>query len=249
MNHHASHPPAIVARAVTKSYGEGAARMDILKGVDLTANRGELTLLMGPSGSGKSTLMAVLAGLSRPDRGTVSLLGSPIGALGDDDLTAIRLRHCGFIFQSPNLFGALSALDQVRLVLQLTGAAPSEIDDRAWRSLKDVGLSDRARLKPSAMSGGEKQRVAIARALVKRPTLLFADEPTSALDRNNGDLVILILRRIAHQQGAAVLCVTHDSRLVSHADRVITIDDGRIVGDERPDAYDAFHGSSDHAAS
>ncbi|PWC83311.1 ABC transporter ATP-binding protein [Azospirillum sp. TSH100] len=236
-----SDTPALSARHLCKSYSSGDSRMDILKGIDLTARCGELTLLMGPSGSGKSTLMAVLAGLSRPDRGTVSILGQPIDGLGEDELTALRLRHCGFIFQSPNLFGALSALDQVRLVLQLTGAPASEIDARAWQGLKEVGLGDRAHLKPSAMSGGEKQRVAIARALVKNPTLLFADEPTSALDRNNGDLVIRILRRIAHRNGAAVLCVTHDNRLVGHADRIVTMDDGRIVADERPEMHDTFH--------
>jgi putative ABC transport system ATP-binding protein len=235
-----SDTPALSARNLCKSYRNGDSRMDILKGIDLTARCGELTLLMGPSGSGKSTLMAVLAGLSRPDRGMVSILGQPIVDLGENDLTALRLWHCGFIFQNPNLFGALTALDQVRLVLQLTGAPASDIDTRAWQSLKEVGLGDRAHLKPSAMSGGEKQRVAIARALVKRPTLLFADEPTSALDRNNGDLVIRILRRIAHRNGAAVLCVTHDSRLVAHADRIVTIDDGRIVTDERPDTRDTF---------
>ena len=236
-----SDTPALSARSLHKSYRNGDSRMDILKGIDLTAHRGELTLLMGPSGSGKSTLMAVLAGLSRPDRGMVSLLGQPIGDLGEGELTAMRLRHCGFIFQSPNLFGALSALDQVRLVLQLTGAPAADIDGRARESLNEVGLSDRAHLKPSAMSGGEKQRVAIARALVKRPTLLFADEPTSALDRTNGDLVIRILHRIAHRNGAAVLCVTHDSRLIGHADRIITIDDGRILSDERPDTHDTLH--------
>lgn len=242
--------PALSARNLHRSYNNGDSRMDILKGIDLTAHRGELTMLMGPSGSGKSTLMAVLAGLSRPDRGMVSILGQPIGDLGEDELTAMRLRHCGFIFQSPNLFGALSALDQVRLVLQLTGAPASDIDERARHSLKEVGLSDRAHLKPAALSGGEKQRVAIARALVKQPTLLFADEPTSALDRNNGDLVIRILRRIAHHNGAAVLCVTHDSRLVGHADRIVTIDDGRILSDERPAKHDTFYGKDlEYAAS
>lgn len=244
-----SDTPALSARNLHKSFRSGDSRMDILKGIDLTARSGELTLLMGPSGSGKSTLMAVLAGLSRPDRGLVSVLGQPIGDLGEGELTALRLRHCGFIFQSPNLFGALSALDQVRLVLHLTGAPAADIDRRARESLTEVGLGDRAHLKPSAMSGGEKQRVAIARALVKRPALLFADEPTSALDRTNGDLVIRTLRGIAHRNGAAVLCVTHDSRLVGHADRIITIDDGRILSDERPDTHDTLHQrDTDHAA-
>ncbi|BAI75423.1 ABC transporter ATP-binding protein (plasmid) [Azospirillum sp. B510] len=244
-----SDTPAVSARGLHKSYRNGDIRMDILKGIDLTARQGELTLLMGPSGSGKSTLMSVLAGLSRPDRGSVSILGQPTGTLDEDDLTDIRLRHCGFIFQSPNLFGALSALDQVRLVLQMTGTPAAEITPRARQALKEVGLDDRAHLKPVALSGGEKQRVAIARALVKRPSLLFADEPTSALDRYNGDMVTLILRRIAHLHRTAVLCVTHDSRLIAHADRVITIDDGRILSDERPDR-DTFHSQdSDDAAS
>ena len=243
-----SDTPALAAHGLFKSYSNGDSRMDILKGIDLTARCGELTLLMGPSGSGKSTLMAVLAGLSRPDRGRVDILGQPTGCLGDDELTAIRLRHCGFIFQSPNLFGALDALDQVRLVLQMTGTPAAEIEARARRALTEVGLADRAHLKPAALSGGEKQRVAIARALVKRPTLLFADEPTSALDRYNGDMVTLILRRIAHLHRAAVLCVTHDSRLIAHADRVVTIEDGRILSDERTGCAPSPDRVSDNAA-
>lgn len=246
---HSSDTAALVARDVTKSYGNGSIRMDILRGIDLAVNFGELTLLMGPSGSGKSTLMSVLAGLSRPDQGTVSMLGKPIGGLQADALTGIRMRHCGFIFQSPNLFSPLNALDQVRLVLHLTGAPAADIDARARESLEEVGMGDRAHLKPAALSGGEKQRVAIARALVKRPTLLFADEPTSALDRENGERVITILRDIAHRHGTAVLCVTHDPRLVAHADRVVTIDDGRIRSDRRSDADDLFSWDRDDDAS
>ncbi len=230
-------PPAIRAEGIVKSYGSGATRMDILRGIDLVIHRGELTLLMGPSGSGKSTLMAVLAGLSQPDLGTVSILGQALHGLDEDALNDIRLRHCGFIFQGFNLFGALSALDQVRLVLDLTGTPAADIDPRARATLGQVGLADRLRLKPAALSGGEKQRVAIARALAKQPALLFADEPTSALDRQNGEIVTRLLARIARDHGAAVLCVTHDSRLLPFADRILRIEDGRIVGDERPAAH------------
>lgn len=227
-------PPAVRAEGIRKSYGDGTARMEILKGIDLTIHQGELTLLMGPSGSGKSTLMAMLAGLSRPDTGSVSILGTPLADLDEDGLNDIRLRHCGFVFQGFNLFGALSALDQVRLVLDLVGVPGREIDKRARSALSEVGLDGRLHLKPSALSGGEKQRVAIARALAKQPAILFADEPTSALDRGNGEIVTRLLRHVAHDRGAAVLCVTHDSRLVPFADRILRIEDGRLVGDERP---------------
>ncbi len=226
--------PAIIAEGIAKSYGTGAARSEILRGIDLAIDRGELTLLMGPSGSGKSTLMALLGGLLRPDRGTVSILGHRLDDMGEDAVKAVRLRHCGFIFQGFNLFAALSALDQVRLILQLTGVPSGKIDRRARKALADVGLAERSHLKPGALSGGEKQRVAIARALAKRPALLFADEPTSALDRDNGRIVTGLLQRVAHDQGAAVLCVTHDSRLLPFADRIIRIDDGRIIEDQRP---------------
>jgi putative ABC transport system ATP-binding protein len=227
-------PPAVRAEGIRKSYGDGTARMEILKGIDLTIHLGELTLLMGPSGSGKSTLMAMLAGLSRPDTGSVSILGTPLAGLDEDGLNDIRLRHCGFVFQGFNLFGALSALDQVRLVLDLVGVPGREIDKRARSALSEVGLDGRLHLKPSALSGGEKQRVAIARALAKQPAILFADEPTSALDRGNGEIVTRLLRHVAHDRGAAVLCVTHDSRLLPFADRILRIEDGRLVGDERP---------------
>jgi len=208
--------------------------MEILKGIDLTIHRGELTLLMGPSGSGKSTLMAVLAGLARPDQGTVSIMGTAIEDLSEAQVNDIRLRHCGFVFQGFNLFAALSAFDQVRLVLELTGAPAHDVEPRTRQALDDVGLGNKIHLRPGALSGGEKQRVAIARALVKRPALLFADEPTSALDRENGELVTRLLHRIAHDHDAAVLCVTHDSRLLPFADRVLKIDDGRLVADDRP---------------
>ncbi|MGP1664509.1 MAG: ABC transporter ATP-binding protein, partial [Rhodanobacter sp.] len=144
-----------------------------------------------------------------------------------------RLQHTGFVFQGFNLFPALSALEQVELPLDYMGLSRSQARQRAQQSLEEVGLAQRMRLRPSELSGGEKQRVAIARALAKRPQLLFADEPTSALDAANGQIIINLLHRIAHSHGTTVLCVSHDPRLVIHADRVLTMEDGRILSDRR----------------
>jgi putative ABC transport system ATP-binding protein len=232
--HRAAPSPVVLAENVRKSFGEGAARIEVLKGVNLMIYPGELTLLMGPSGSGKSTLMATLSGLARPDEGTVTLLDQSIWNLTADQLDQFRMRNCGFIFQGFNLFSSLTALAQVELVLGLLGIPSDEVRSRSLASLLEVGLDHRMHLRPAALSGGEKQRVAIARALAKTPRLLFADEPTSALDKHNGELVTKLLRRVAAEHDAAVLCVTHDTRLLEFADRIIRIDDGRIVADERP---------------
>jgi putative ABC transport system ATP-binding protein len=223
--------PVVLAKNVRKSFGEGAARIDVLRGVDLMIYPGELTLLMGPSGSGKTTLMAVLSELACLDEGTVSLLEQSIWELKMDQIDTFRMQHCGFIFQGINLFSSLTALAQVEFVL---GMPPGEVSSRALASLAEVGLARHGQLRPAALPGGEKQRVAIARALAKAPRLLFADEPTSALDKHNGELVTKLLRRVAAEHNTAVLCVTHDTRLVEFGDRIIRIDDGRIVADERP---------------
>ncbi len=227
-------PPVLWARHVVKYFGSGELRAEVLKGLDIAIYPGELTLLMGPSGAGKSTVLAVLSGLLRPDEGEVWALGQALWTLQGSGIDDFRMRHCGFIFQGFNLFSALTAHEQVELVLGLTGVPHAEVAQRARQSLADVGLAPRAHLRPIELSGGEKQRVAIARALAKRPRLLFADEPTSALDGHNGQVVTALLRDAAHNQGAAVLCVTHDDRLVPHADRILHIEDGRITRDERP---------------
>jgi putative ABC transport system ATP-binding protein len=157
--------------------------------------------------------------------------------LWDQDEAALdrfRLENCGFVFQGFNLFSGLTALDNVILPLQYLGVRRTEAAVRAQRALDEVGLSTRSHLRPAELSGGEKQRVAIARALVKNPALIFADEPTSALDKTNGQNVIDLLKRLAADQGATVLGVTHDPRLLSHADRVIELEDGNVVRDSRP---------------
>ena len=228
--------PALVAKGLSKRFKTGRTHIEVLKGVDFDARHGDVTMVMGPSGSGKSTLVAVLSGLLRPDAGEVQALGQSLWDLPSGRLDRFRLDHCGFIFQGFNLFSALTAVQQVATVLKYQGRSPEEARRIAVEALTEVGLADRMNQRPSELSGGEKQRIAIARALAKQPQLLFADEPTSALDGENGQVVIRLLRRAAKQHGAAVVCVTHDPRLEAYADRVIHIEDGRILDDRRRDA-------------
>jgi putative ABC transport system ATP-binding protein len=205
----------------------------VLKQVDFDAQHGDVTMVMGPSGSGKSTLIATLSGLLKPDSGDVHAMGEELWSLRPAKIDKFRLDHCGFIFQGFNLFSALTALQQVEIVLKYQGVPKREARRRAADALTEVGLETRMNQRPSELSGGEKQRVAIARALAKQPQLLFADEPTSALDGENGQVVIKLLQRAAKTHGAAVICVTHDPRLEAYADRVIHIEDGRILDDRR----------------
>lgn len=229
------HAVALHARQIGKTYVSGRLQSIALHDLSLDIHEAELTLISGPSGCGKSTLLAILSGLQQPDRGSVVALGKDLGRLDVRALENFRLRHTGFVFQGFNLFPALSASEQVELPLRYMGLNAAAARQRASQSLEEVGLGQRMRLRPAELSGGEKQRVAIARALAKRPRLLFADEPTSALDAANGQVVIDILHRIAHSHGTAVVCVSHDPRVVRHADRVLTMEDGRILGDRRVD--------------
>jgi putative ABC transport system ATP-binding protein len=224
---------ALEANGLVKRFKTGRSYVEVLKGVDFRALHGDVTMVMGPSGSGKSTLVAALSGLLRPDGGTVSALDQPLWDLKPGRIDRFRLDHCGFIFQGFNLFSALSALQQVAVVLKYKGYSKSEARDRAELALTEVGLGHRLNQRPAELSGGEKQRVAIARALAKDPQLLFADEPTSALDGENGQVVTRLLQRAAKQHGAAVICVTHDPRLEAFADRIIHIEDGQILDDRR----------------
>jgi putative ABC transport system ATP-binding protein len=224
---------AIAAHGLTKRFKTGRTHIEVLKQVDFDARHGDVTMVMGPSGSGKSTLIACLSGLLKPDSGAVTAMGEELWSYRPGKIDRFRLDHCGFIFQGFNLFSSLNALDQVALILKYKGFSRSEARRRAEIALDEVGLTNRIRQRPSEMSGGEKQRVAIARALAKEPQLLFADEPTSALDGENGQVVIKLLQRAAKSFGAAVVCVTHDPRLEAYADRIIHIEDGRILSDER----------------
>jgi putative ABC transport system ATP-binding protein len=230
---------ALIADSLCKSFVSGALRTDVLRDLSVEVGAGELTLVSGPSGCGKSTLLAIMSGLLRADSGRAFALGEDLARLKPAALERFRLHHTGFVFQGFNLFPALNALEQVALPLGYLGLGDAIARERARNALEEVGLGSRMRLRPAELSGGEKQRVAIARALAKEPQLLFADEPTSALDAANGQIVIDTLHRIARTHGATVLCVSHDQRLIAHADRVLAMEDGKILSDQRPDAAGA----------
>jgi putative ABC transport system ATP-binding protein len=234
---------AIAAHGLYKRFKTGRTHIEVLKRVDFDALHGEVTMVMGPSGSGKSTLVAALSGLLKPDEGGVRSMGEDLWALRPGKLDRFRLDHCGFIFQGFNLFSALTALQQVEIILKYQGHPKKLAREKAANALMEVGLETRLHQRPAELSGGEKQRVAIARALAKDPQLIFADEPTSALDGENGQVVIKLLQRAAKAHGAAVICVTHDPRLEAYADRVIHLEDGRILDDRRADqaAAEPFH--------
>ncbi len=211
----------------TRAFGQGETRTTAVQDVSLELFGGQINLLMGPSGSGKSTLLAVLSGLLRPDGGTVVALGQDLWSLSDKDQERFRLQHTGFIFQGYNLFPALTARQQLEMVLRWgEGASGSEARRRTTEMLALLGLARKEHLRPGEMSGGEKQRVAIGRALVKNPQFCFADEPTSALDWHNGEQVIELLRAAAHERGATILVVAHDARIIPYADRVFMMEDG-----------------------
>lgn len=223
--------PSLRGLALSKFFNVGKERQEVLRDNSLDIHPGQLTFVAGPSGSGKSTLLSVLSGLLRPDRGAVLALGVDLWKLADDALDRFRLLHCGFVFQGFNLFNSLTALDNVALPLRHLGVRDREALERAALALEEVGLGGRLRLRPAELSGGEKQRTAIARAVAKNPKLVFADEPTSALDRANGQVVADLLGRLARVRGATVLGVTHDPRLLAHADRVIRLEDGVVTED------------------
>jgi putative ABC transport system ATP-binding protein len=221
--------PRVVVEAteLTRRYGEGETAVDALRGVSLEIARGRLTAVMGPSGSGKSTLMHILAGLDRPTGGTVSIAGTEISKLNDTQLTKLRRRHIGFVFQFFNLLPMLSAEENVLLPLSLAG----EKADGEWLAelLRRTGLADRRTHRPSELSGGQQQRVAVARALASRPTVLFADEPTGNLDSTTSAEILTLVRETVDAFGQTTVMVTHDPRAAAIADRVLFLADGEIV--------------------
>jgi len=209
---------------LSHSYGDGDAKTVALRDVAIELRRGQVTVLMGPSGSGKSTLMLILSGLLRPEKGTVTVLGQSLWDMPDRLREQFRLRHFGFVFQHHNLFGALTARQQVELVLRWgEGASSREARERAIHMLDLLGLAGKSELRPGQLSGGEKQRVALARALCKNPDFCFADEPTSALDWKHGVHVVELLRCAARDRQATILIVSHDPRVVPFADQVIDL--------------------------
>jgi putative ABC transport system ATP-binding protein len=221
------------ATDIVKDLGQGAGRVRALKGVSLSLYAGELTLLMGPSGSGKTTLLSILGCILAPSEGEVVVADESLKGLGPEGLASLRRKHIGFVFQSYNLFPTLNAMENVRLALDVRGMPTQEAQMRAEKALRDVGLGHRLRSYPRTMSGGEQQRVAVARALAGTPSVILADEPTAALDSENGQSVMALLAEIAKDKSRAILAVTHDTRTKPYADRIVHIEDGRIVGEER----------------
>ena len=221
--------PAVAATAVTRRYGDGESAVDALRGVTLELPAGQFTAVMGPSGSGKSTLMHLLAGLDTPSAGTVLIGGEDITKMNDKQLTKLRRRHIGFVFQSFNLLPTLTAEENILLPLSIAGRKPDKAGLEAL--IARVGLDARRDHRPSQLSGGQQQRVAIARALISRPTVLFADEPTGNLDSASGGEILDLLREAVELDGQTTLMVTHDPRAAAAADRVVFIADGRIVAD------------------
>ncbi|MDR4307288.1 ABC transporter ATP-binding protein [Chelatococcus sambhunathii] len=217
---------AIELRGVNLALGSGAARVHILKDVDLDIARGEAVGLVGPSGSGKSTLLMVLAGLEKPDRGTVKALGEELTALDEDQLARFRGRNIGVVFQSFHLIPTMTALENVATPLELAGAP--DAFERARAELASVGLMDRANHHPAQLSGGEQQRVALARALAPRPEILVADEPTGNLDETTGKQIADLLFAKSAERGATLVLVTHDASLAARCGRVVRLRSGRI---------------------
>ncbi len=223
----------VEARDIVMELGHGAGMVRALKGVSLVLEAGELTLMMGPSGSGKTTLLSIVGCILSPTTGSLRIAGTATENLSPEALAGLRRRNIGFVFQSYNLFPTLTAIENVRLALDVQGTRGSRQVMVAKEALEAVGLAHRMTAYPRNMSGGEQQRVAIARAIAGKPALILADEPTAALDAENGQSVMQLLSELAREKSRAILAVTHDHRTLPHANRIVNIEDGLIVGETR----------------
>jgi putative ABC transport system ATP-binding protein len=225
-------PPVVSFRQVTKTYGVGSASVRALDDVTVDIGSGQFTAVMGPSGSGKSTFMNLAAGLDDATRGEIWVAGHPLHTMGDDERTLLRRENVGFVFQAFNLVPTLSALENVLLPFELAGRRLGS-EERTWidQLMNSLGLIARASHRPSELSGGQQQRVAIARALASRPQIVVADEPTGNLDTRSSREVLDLLRTAVREYGQTITMVSHDPVAASHADRILVIADGRIVGD------------------
>jgi putative ABC transport system ATP-binding protein len=222
---------AIELADIDLSLGRGAARVHILRGISLTVNRGEAVGLVGPSGSGKSTLLMTMAGLERPDSGTVRIDGEDLGRMDEDDLARFRGRRIGIVFQSFHLLPTMTALENVAVPLELAGHA--EAFARSEAELRAVGLGHRLNHYPAQLSGGEQQRVALARAMAPGPAIVVADEPTGNLDEGTGAQIVDLLFAMKRDRGTTLILVTHDPGLARRCDRTIVLRSGKVDGDLR----------------
>jgi putative ABC transport system ATP-binding protein len=221
----------IEIRNLVKTYGKGGAQVHALRGVDLDVAAGEVLMLMGPSGSGKTTLLSVMGCILQATSGSVRVGGVETVGLPEKALPEVRLKNFGFVFQGFNLFPALTARENVEIALKLKGVKGRAARRKAAELLESVGLGEKLNSYPADLSGGQKQRIAIARALAGDPPVLLADEPTAALDSHSGKTVMEILASLARERGRAVVIVTHDSRVLHYAGRIVRIEDGLIVQD------------------
>ena len=220
---------------ISKSYRQGELEVHALANINLEIKEGEFAALVGPSGSGKTTLLNIIGGLDAPTHGTTMLNGVDITTLKEAELSNFRLFQLGFVFQSYNLVPVLSALENVELVMVLQGHHKTESQKRAKHYLELVGLKDVIHRKPSALSGGQQQRVAVARALAAGPRLVLADEPTANLDSENATALLDIMHTLSHEEKTTFIFSTHDPRVMERAERIITLEDGKIISDKRHD--------------
>ncbi len=227
--------PIIAVHDLRKTYRMGDVEVNALQGVSFEIQRGEFVAIMGPSGSGKSTLMNLVGCLDTPSAGAYQLDGIDVEKLGSADLSLVRARKLGFVFQQYNLLARQSALRNVEMPLIYRGVGSAERHQRALAALGIVGMADRVHHRPNELSGGQQQRVAIARALVGSPAIILADEPTGALDTKTSVEIMSILQRLNHQQGLTVVLVTHEADVAATARRVLTMRDGRLIQDELRD--------------
>lgn len=227
--------PILEAKSLHKQYKLGQVTVDALAGVDFAVKKGEFVAIMGPSGSGKSTLLQLLGGLDQPTNGEITLADKKLSMLNDDQITLVRRRNVGFIFQFYNLVPTLSAEENISLPLIIDSKNPDDYRKHIEELLRVVGMTDRRSHKPDELSGGEQQRVAIARAFVTNPSIVLADEPTGNLDSKNGEEILNLLRRSCDELGQTIIMVTHDPKAASFADRVVFLKDGAIFGELRLD--------------
>jgi putative ABC transport system ATP-binding protein len=224
--------PILIGRGLTKELPLGKEKISILRGVDITVNKGEIVSIVGPSGSGKTTLLGIIGGLDSPTGGTIEIAGQEISKLSESKLADVRNRTIGFVFQFFNLVPTLSALENVMLPIQFDDKSKFSPDKRAKELLNLVGLGHRLNHKPKELSGGEQQRVAIARALANQPAILLGDEPTGNLDSTRGEELLDLLQQLRRDLSLTVIVVTHDPKVASWADRTLTMKDGTFVGQE-----------------
>lgn len=223
----------IKTQGITKVYNETkGVPVYALNGVDLSIKKGEFTAIVGPSGSGKSTLLNIIGGLDNPTAGTLEVGSIDISQLNENKLISFRLNNIGFVFQAYNLIPVLTAKENVAFIMQLQGRPKKEVDQRASELLAEVGLGDRLNNRPSELSGGQQQRVAVARALASKPQFVLADEPTANLDSKSAENLLDIMAKLNHEENITFVFSTHDPRVINRAQRVITLEDGKVVKDE-----------------